>query len=402
MRVWYVMMDFSASRFLAVEVHEMRRQGADVQVVTFRPSFRGIRQYRQDWDLEDVPIDSPGYLGQIALCLRHPFLTAYLLTISAWGIRHNWRKIFPALICCPRAIQIAHRAKREKPDFIHLGWGHFPALIGIALRWLKVKQLWAVDLSDYSLQVRFGPTLKAVSDAEFVRVISDMAFEDATDFGVDRAKLRMIPRGQDVRAWRPTDNLRVPFRIVTSARLAHVKRIDLCLRVLAELRKENSDWELHVAGNGPLRRQLGNLATRLGVASSVRFLGELSPRELQRETWQATFFLLLSDSECLPNSLKEAMAAGCLCITSRTPGIDQLLRDGEHGLVVPTNDVSAAVAAIRSSLDEDSRAKMIAAAQEHVIAEFDVEQTVGELMKLWHASVSANRVNLQNLAEIAE
>lgn len=89
--VWYVLMDFTASRFLGVEVREMRAQGAEVKVVAFRPSRpNAIARCKSDWGLASLSIETPRwreYLAQAFLVLRFPFLTAYLIAISIKGLR---------------------------------------------------------------------------------------------------------------------------------------------------------------------------------------------------------------------------------------------------------------------------------------------------------------------------
>ena len=47
-------------------------------------------------------------------------------------------------------------------------------------------------------------------------------------------------------------------------------------------------------------------------------------------------FLFLSSKagERLPNVVKEAMLAGCICIVSNTPVIDELIEDGKTGFII--------------------------------------------------------------------
>ena len=44
---------------------------------------------------------------------------------------------------------------------------------------------------------------------------------------------------------------------------------------------------------------------------------------------EAEFFFLMSTTERIPNVVKEAMAAGCVCVVSETPGIRELVEDGQ-------------------------------------------------------------------------
>lgn len=389
MNVWYVAMEFpsQAQHFLAVEVREMVRQGIRVTALGFRPPWRDSRRLAAEWDIADVPVDAPSWwrvAGQFIVGIRHPLLLAYLLIIAVWGIRHRPKKLVTAIVCCPRAILIARRARKESPDHIHLAWGHFPSLLGIALDKMHVQQSWSMTLAAYSLDLRFGPSLNASRTADFVRVISNAAFGDAREFGIESDKLRMIPRGQNVQTWvPPQDYQRTRYRILTTVRLVPRKRADLCIEVLNKLRVDGNPWELHIAGGGSPTR-FKQLATDLGVEQHVRFLGHVSQSRLRTEAWDATFYIHLSDwGESLPNALKEAMAAACFCVVTESSGIEQLLESPRHGVVVPVGDIDSVIAGIRRGMNSETRVTTTSAAQRHVLEEFDVEKTVAELINEW-------------------
>src|SRR5699024_9488087 len=64
-----------------------------------------------------------------------------------------------------------------------------------------------------------------------------------------------------------------PARLGVVARLEPIKGVALAIQALAALRAERVDAVLHIAGDGPERARLEDLARRLGVAEHVVFAG---------------------------------------------------------------------------------------------------------------------------------
>jgi glycosyltransferase involved in cell wall biosynthesis len=99
---------------------------------------------------------------------------------------------------------------------------------------------------------------------------------------------------------------------------------------------------LEIAGDGPQRAELEQLATREGVR--CRFHGWLSPSALYPLFDRSRIFVLASSIDNFPVSLLEAMAAGCAIITTRAGGCPEVV--GDAGLIVEPGDVPGLAAAL--------------------------------------------------------
>lgn len=112
-------------------------------------------------------------------------------------------------------------------------------------------------------------------------------------------------------------------------RLHPNKGFDLLLEALAETRNVTF-W---IAGDGPLRSGLERLASRLGIADRVRFLGW---REDVPDLLAAADLLVCpSLHEPLGNVVIEAWSAGLPVVATASDGPSGLIRDGESGILVP-------------------------------------------------------------------
>ncbi len=127
----------------------------------------------------------------------------------------------------------------------------------------------------------------------------------------------------------------------TVARLAPVKNQALLLRALARV---DADWHLVMAGDGELRGELEALAAELAIAPRVHFLGRRD--DVPRVLAALDAFILTSVSEGLPISVLEAMAAGLPVVATAVGGLAELVAPERTGLLVPSQDSDALVAAI--------------------------------------------------------
>lgn len=94
-----------------------------------------------------------------------------------------------------------------------------------------------------------------------------------------------------------------------------------------------------IAGEGHLRAQLTAQATALGVETHVRLLGHrLDARELLDA---ADVFVLPSLHEGMPLAALEAMEASLPVVATRVIGSEEVVVDGETGLLVPAQNASA-------------------------------------------------------------
>ncbi len=178
--------------------------------------------------------------------------------------------------------------------------------------------------------------------------------------GLPERKLRVVPNGIDPAPFAgPADpGLRArlggsPGRpmVFTAARLTAQKAIDVLIAAAALV----PDALFVIAGEGPDRAALEARADALGVASRVRLLGARD--DIAQLLAAADLFVLPSLFEGLPIAVLEAMAAGKPVVATRVGGTDEVVVDGETGILVPPGNPGRLAAAIRAFIDDPDRAR---------------------------------------------
>lgn len=139
------------------------------------------------------------------------------------------------------------------------------------------------------------------------------------------------------------------------------------IRAMRVVRERHPDARLIVAGDGPQRKGLEELASR-EIPAGACFLGTID----DPETLYAVAHLVahISFQEGLPVAILEAMATGTPVLATRTGGIPEVIRDGENGFLVD-GEVGAIAARIVSLLDsEEVRVRVSARAKADVADRF--------------------------------
>jgi glycosyltransferase involved in cell wall biosynthesis len=176
--------------------------------------------------------------------------------------------------------------------------------------------------------------------------------EDLAAAGLDRDKLKVI--GLGVKPAAAGDKAKAAllrqsllgdgrFLVVTVARLAHQKGIDILVDVARRVREKIPGARFAVIGDGPMRDKVSGWADAAGVSDIVHFVGESSAVGDYLAAGDA--FLLTSRWEALPVTIVEAFRARLPVIASDCGGIAEIV-DGSVGAVTPIGDAQAAADAV--------------------------------------------------------
>jgi len=163
-------------------------------------------------------------------------------------------------------------------------------------------------------------------------------------------------------------------RLIWTGRLEKIKGLDLMLHAFAQAREQNTALTLTIVGGGSEAEDLKQLAGRLNLDPSVRWLGQLPKDQVEETLAGHDIFLFTSLRDTSGNVLLEAMAAGLPSITLRHQGAAEIATETTALRIVPTT-FAATTAALaqaiqRLSGDAALRSQMSAAARQRVLEHY--------------------------------
>lgn len=154
----------------------------------------------------------------------------------------------------------------------------------------------------------------------------------AQKFGLARDRLVVISNGIDIARYpvEPVPHAALGLadsrRAVTFVgRLDGQKRVDWLLKRFAQIAPALPEHDLLIAGRGPERERLEQLAQQLQIANRVRFLGWRA--DVPGLLSASDLLVLTSASEGMPNVVLEAMASGIPLVATQAEGVTEVLGD---------------------------------------------------------------------------
>jgi sugar transferase (PEP-CTERM/EpsH1 system associated) len=289
--------------------------------------------------------------------------------------------------------QISRVLRRERPDIVHThAWGTLLEGL-VAARLARVPVIIHGEHGTLQLK-RHQRWLQRIglSAADQVLAVSSRLAERITrDIGFPQQRIQTIRNGVDLARFVGIDReaarraLDLPMDvavIATVGRLVPVKDQATLITALSIVRRRLPSALLLIAGDGPLRDALLAHARTLGIENNVRMIGHRP--DVETVFSAADVFALSSVSEGLSNTILEAMASGLPVVATRVGGADEMVVEGETGLLVPASSPGELAGALATVLaDAGRRSAMGAAGRARVHAEFTLDGMVRRYERLY-------------------
>ena len=176
------------------------------------------------------------------------------------------------------------------------------------------------------------------------------------------------------------------FSLLSVTRLAtddRYKGIQTTLEAVMRLRPEFPYLRYTVVGDGTDRRWLEQYARELGIADSVRFVGQVSDTTLNELYAACDVFVLPSTHEGLGIVYLEAMACGKPVIGVRAGGVADIVVHEANGLLLEEQSAESLSKAIRRlAVDSALRRRLGAWGAEHTVPAFSFASMVAGLSRI--------------------
>ncbi len=296
-------------------------------------------------------------------------------------------------------MRLAAVIRSAKPTVIHArNWGAWPDTVAASL---LVRPRPSVILSFHGLgKAGYMPLRRRAASWALARMCSTLFAVSnqskelmVSKWGWPRDKTQVISNGVDTERFAPRIESPTGSRPVvgTVGNLRPVKNQALLVRACAEIVQEGQDLEVHIAGEGEERDALANLAAQTGLGDRLKLVGRIDdvPAFLHR----LDVFVLPSDSEQHPNALNEAMACGLACVATRVGCAEELLDQGQCGIIVPPGKHLEMTAAIQELIQNPSARKQYGQAARRMACDhYSLRRMLNSYETLYrHCSIAAHR-----------
>jgi len=168
-----------------------------------------------------------------------------------------------------------------------------------------------------------------------------------------------------------------PNTIISAGRLVSWKGFGVLIEILEFL----PEWKLFIAGDGPIKKELENIALKNNVSNRVFFLGQISRKNLIEKIQKCEIFALNTSFESFSFQVVEAMACGTPVITTNIGNLTEIIDNDREGVLVKPDDKRSIVENIKKlSSDPVFREKITKGAKNRA-KQFSIENTINSLIK---------------------
>jgi glycosyltransferase involved in cell wall biosynthesis len=274
------------------------------------------------------------------------------------------------------------------PDVIHAHWWFPNGVVGTWLASLSHKPLvTTLHGTDVRLAKKVGmsrPLFRHVlnQSASVTTVSSWLSSEVAGLVSVQRPVVAPMP----VATERFVPGLfREKNRFLFAGRLNRQKGLEQLIRALPLMREHAL---LDVVGAGPLEPQLRSLATELGVADRIAWMGQLRQPELVRLYQTASAVVVPSTDEGLGLVAAEALLCETPVVAFNSGGLTDIVKHERTGLLVPPGKVKELAAALdRILTSPDLAADLGKAGRIFALSAFAPESAARQYSAIYHRAI---------------
>jgi 1,2-diacylglycerol 3-alpha-glucosyltransferase len=309
---------------------------------------------------------------------------------------------FPLAV--PYAPRISALVRRLHFDVFH---AHHPFLLGPAAgRFARAggRPLVFTYHTRYEKYAHYVPLRRALVEAAAVRMSTRFAarahaviapsavVRDELQARGVRTPIAVVPTGLDLDVFRPGARARARLQlgwhptdpvVLSVGRLDREKSVERVLLAFERIASTLPRARLHVVGQGTEGERLRRLAAGLTAGARIAFHGARAHHALPVFYQAADVFLFASETETQGLVLAEAAACGLPAVAVTGPGCDEVVRDGDTGLLTKSDPGDLADAATVLLVDTERRTGMGRRARAVAEQEFDVRLQIDRTLDLY-------------------
>lgn len=404
-RVMYLAPEIPAlsATFVYNEIFQFEKQICPVDIVSVhRPHSPAGNEVVQKFSSEIYYLYEQSYrsciLATVRMLVRRPvnFLGAFLsLTGDLISLGLVSRNAFGALYRFFYSTLLAQEMLNRNIHHLHTHFAHVP---GDLAMYASMMAGIPFSITGHANDIyQRGWLLKQkVRRSAFFATISEFNRVQLAGKGCDRKKIEILRCGIDQGEFQYRGDQwpsAAALRIGSLGRLVPKKGFHTLLEACAKLRDKSVQFNLEIAGDGPLADELKAMVDSLDLADEVQFMGAMPHSRVSEWMRSLDVFVLAccqdesGDVDGIPVVLMEAMAIGVPVVTTKISGLPELAIDRETGLLSEPEDATQ-IANLLSEISSDKalRSRLVAGAKFHVDKEFTLQANVEKLGELIFSS----------------
>ncbi len=169
--------------------------------------------------------------------------------------------------------------------------------------------------------------------------------------------------------------------------LKYRKGFDLLARAIPLIQQECPEVRFVFAGHSPIHEaellRLADLANARDRIVLLHNVSETDKAALFRQAARTGVYVLPTRYEGFGIPLLEAMSLDCPVVTTDIPVIDELIRDGENGLLFPLEDVENLAQAVLRVLQEPNLRYTLAAGGRQTVSRYYTPEIIDQLEEIY-------------------
>jgi glycosyltransferase involved in cell wall biosynthesis len=242
---------------------------------------------------------------------------------------------------------------------------------------------------------------ETAKNATLIVTISKYSLEKIENYyGVDAAKVRIVPNGVDPEEFKPvaeTDREGGRRRLGLGSEpcvlfvgsLIPRKGLPFLVEAAKKIVKEHSETKFVIVGEGPLKSQLLSYLATANLSGNFKFLGNVKEDMLPALYNSADVFALPSIQEGQGIVLLEAQASAKPVVAFDVGGVNEAVRNGETGLLVKRGSSEELADAIMKLLsDKALREKMGANGRRFVTENFTWDICAQKMLNVYREALA--------------
>jgi teichuronic acid biosynthesis glycosyltransferase TuaC len=226
-------------------------------------------------------------------------------------------------------------------------------------------------------------SMEVYRKARKVICISDKVRQLLAD-GLSDVSGQVVYNGTDPDLFTPGSAQDETPTILVVGTLLAGKGQELVLGAFARIQNSHPGLKVIMVGEGGDRERFAALAKELGILKQVHFRGRLRRAEVAEAMRNCTVFVLPSRFEGLGCVYLEAMASGKPVIGCRGQGIEEIIRHGNNGWLIPVEGLEELVQGLQTLLaDAPLRSRIGHAARQTILDKLTLSHQAENLMRIY-------------------